>query len=168
MRRLVFSVALSLLATPAFAAKLCKVDFQAAVVETDEGKAAQGKIDTMYSSRKGELERMQVDLEKAIEDFKGRSMILSKETRAEEEQKLATQQRSFEQTYMQYQNEMQQTYYGLLGELDEKMRTVAISVGKEAGCTVVLDSAVIVMATDEVADISKPLVTRFNSAHPAK
>ena len=168
MRRVLFSAVLLLASANAYATKLCVVDFQTAVTETEEGKSAQKNIDSMYSTRKGELERMQSDLEKAITDFQSRAMILSKEARASEEQKLALQQRTFEQTYQQYQNEMQQTYYTLLGELDEKMRVVAVNVGKESGCAIVLDSAVVVYQGSDVSDISTTLVAKFNAQHPAK
>jgi len=153
---------------PAFAQKFCVVDFQRAVTETAEGKAAQTKIDSMYATRKAELERMQTELQKAIEDYQKRASILSNEARAAEEQKLGLQQRTFEQTYMQFQEEMQQTYVGMLGDLDGKMRNIATTVGKENTCSVVLDSAVVVYSGSDVVDITTPLVNRYNAAHPPK
>jgi Skp family chaperone for outer membrane proteins len=160
------AAALLTFALPAHASKICGVDFQKAVTETVEGKAAQSKIDAMYGTRKSELERMQSELEKAIKDYQGRSMILAPDARAAEEQKLGLQQQTFERTYMQYQQEMQQTYTNMLGDLDQKMRTVAGTVGKEQSCTVVLDMAVVVYAGAEFADVSAQLVQRFNQQHP--
>lgn len=161
--------ALLLLVTPnAFAAgKICVVDFQKAVTETQEGQAAQKKIDSMYSTRKGELERMQADLEKAIQDYQSRALILSADAKAAEEQKLGLQEQTFQRTYMQYQQEMQQTYGSLLGDLDEKMRSTATAVGKEQGCSVVLDQAVVVYFGSDVADVTGTLVSKYNAAHPA-
>ena len=75
---------LLLTSSPAWALKLCLIDFQTAVTATAEGKAAQTKIDSMYSSRKSELERMQTELEKAIQDYQSRAMILSAEAKAGE------------------------------------------------------------------------------------
>jgi outer membrane protein len=152
----------------AFAEKLCTIDFQRAVTDTAEGKAAQSKIDNMYATRKGELERMQGELQKAVDDYQKRAAILSNEARAAEEQKLALQQRTFEQTYMQFQEEMQQTYTSMLGELDGKMREIAVAVGKENTCSVVLDTAVVVYAGSDVLDVTGMLVTRYNSTHPPK
>lgn len=168
MRRVLICAALWMAGAPAMANKLCVVDFQTAVTETQEGKSAQKKIDAMYSSRKDELARMQSELEKAIADLQSRAMILSPEARAEEEQKLSLRQRTFEQTYMQYQNEMQQTYFGLLGDLDEKMRTTAGEVGRSNGCSLVLDTAVVVFKAADVLDISSTLVQRYNQQHPAQ
>jgi Skp family chaperone for outer membrane proteins len=168
MRRFLVMSGLLLASTPAFAFKMCMIDFQTAVTDTAEGKAAQTKIDTMYASRRSELERMQSDLEKAVQDYQSRQMILTGDAKTQAEQKLALQQRTFEQTYMQYQNEMQQMYGQLLGDLDEKMRTIAQTVGKEQQCTAVLDKAVVVYAGADMVDVTKMLVTKYNAQYPPK
>ena len=51
MRRLLI-FALMMVASPAFANKLCVVDFQKAIADTNEGKAAQRKLDDMTSSKR--------------------------------------------------------------------------------------------------------------------
>lgn len=163
---LALGMAILFTSSPAWALKLCAIDFQTAVNDTAQGKAAQTKIDSMYASRKGELERMQKELEKAIADYQSRQLILSADAKAQEEQKLALQQRTFEQTYMTYQNEMQQTYMGLLGDLDEKMRAVAQVVGKEQGCTAIIDKAAIVYVGPDMAEVTATLVTKYNAQHP--
>ena len=149
----------------ASASTICTVDFQKAVTETNEGKSAQGKIDTMFKARQDEVARMQAEFEKAVEDFQKRAMMLAADARGEQEQKLMLQQRNLQQVAMQYEQEMQQTYMGMLGDLDTKMRTVAAEVGKGASCGVVLDSAVIVYAAPDVKDLTTDLVSRYNALH---
>lgn len=157
-----------LTSTPAWAVKLCTIDFQQAMLQTAEGKAAQTKIESMYSSRKAELDRMQSELEKAIKDYQARSILLTADAKAQEEQKLALQQQTFEQTYLKYQNEMQNTQMSLLGDLDEKMRAVAQIVGKEQGCTAVIDKVIIVYGGPDLADVTTSLVSKYNAQHPGK
>lgn len=152
-------------ASPAFAGTICAVDFQKAVTETNEGKSAQTKIDGMFKSRQDEMAKMQADFEKTVADFQKRAPMLAAEARAAEEQKLMGQQRSLQQTAMQYEQEMQQTYMSMLGDLDAKMRTVAADVGKNKACSVVLDSAVVVYAGADVTDVTLDLVARYNSVH---
>lgn len=154
--------------SPAWALKLCAIDFQQAMLQTTEGKSAQTKIETMYAARKAELDRMQKDLEKAIADYQGRAMILSADAKAAEEQKLALQQQNFEQIYLKYQNEMQNTQMQLLGDLDDKMRAIAQIVGKEQTCTAVVDKVVVIYAGPDLADITTQLVTKYNAQHPGK
>jgi outer membrane protein len=123
------------------------------------------KIDGMFKSRQDEIAKMEADFQKTVADFQNRAPMLAAEARAAEENKLMGQQRSLQQTAMQYEQEMQQQYMAMLGELDVKMRTVAADVGKTKACTVVLDSAIVVYAGPEVVDVTLDLVARYNSVH---
>ena len=99
-----------LVSQAASARTIAIVDFQRAVTETTEGKQAQAQLDTMYESKKKAIEDMQAEIQQAFQDYQGQKAILSAEARNAAEQKLMVQQQRFEQTYMQYQNEMQQSY----------------------------------------------------------
>ncbi|MEN0068429.1 MAG: OmpH family outer membrane protein [Myxococcota bacterium] len=168
MRQMMVCAALLLASAPAFAAKLCVVDFQTAVAETTEGKAAQKRLDGMYASKRGELERMQTELQKGINDLQSRRAILSADALAKEEQALGMKQAQFEQTYLQYQEEFQRTYMSMLGDLDSKMRAIAGETAKSSGCSIVLDKAAVVFQASDVTDISSALVARYNKTHPGR
>ncbi len=165
MVRTLTAAALLLLAPQAMAGTICTVDFQRSVTETNEGKTAQSKIDGLFKSRQDELAKMQTSFEQAVADFQKRAAMLAADARSAEEQKLMQQQSVLQQTAMQYEQEMQQTYMAMLGDLDQKMRTVATDVGKSKSCSVVLDSAVVVYAGADVVDITLDLVARYNSVH---
>lgn len=165
MLRALIACFVLLAATPAFAGPIAVVDFQRAVTETDQGKAAQKKIDDMYESRRGEIERMQSDLEKQIQDFQARAMILSDQARAEQEQQLMLKQQQFQKRSMQYEVELQQTYSTLLAELDQKMRALSVTIAKEKGYDLVIDSAVVVHVGGAVVDMTNELVARYNKTH---
>ena len=163
--RPVVIAALLLASTPAWALKICAADFQKAVEETAEGKSASTRIDTMYGSRKAELQKLQAALDKGIQDYQSRALILSADAKAQEQAKLAQQDQAFQQKYMQYQNEMQQEYVTALGNLGEKMRTVAQTVGKEQACTLVLDKSVVIYSGTEMSDLTSILITRYNAQY---
>lgn len=165
MLRSIFLFVLLFATVPAWAGKIAVVDFQRAVQETEKGKSAQKQIDAMYDSRKGEIEKMQSSLEKEIQDFQSRAMILSEQARAEQEQQLIMKQQRFQQTYMQYENELQQTYSTLLSDLDQKMRTLSAVIAKEKGYDLVIDRQVVVHQGGEVIDMTGDLVARFNQTH---
>ncbi|MEM6931377.1 MAG: OmpH family outer membrane protein, partial [Myxococcota bacterium] len=120
--RPVLAAALLFLSTPALAGPICVVDLQKAVSETKEGKAAQKRLDGMFSSKRADLARMETNLQAAVKDYEGRRDILSPTARADEEQKLLQQQQQLQQSAAQAEAEMQQTYVGMLGELDKKLR----------------------------------------------
>ncbi len=150
-------------AIPAFAGGIAVVDFQRAVTETTEGKEAQTRLDTMYSSRKTEVDKLRVELEKELADYQSRALILSDEARATAERDLVAKQQRFEGLYTQYQQEMQQTYYTLLQALDEKMRALTEKIAKEKGYDVVLDRAAVVYNGGTTIDMTDDLIKRYNA-----
>ena len=150
-------------ANPVFAGGIAVVDFQRAVNETEEGKAAQGQLDAMYGSRKTEIERLQKELEAEVKEYQAKLMILSEDARAELEQALMIKQQRFEATYSQYQQEMQQTYYGLLQDLDQKMRAASVKIAEEKGYDLVVDKAMVIYAGGTTQDVTDELIRRYNA-----
>jgi outer membrane protein len=162
MYRLIAAFFLLLTAMPSWALEIAVVDFQRAGMETTEGKAARDQLDSMYATRKAEIERMQVELEAEFADYQVRATILSDAAKAETEQKLMEKQSRFEQTYMQYQQEMQQQYVELVQNLEVKMREMAGVLAKEKGVDLVLDSNLSIYVGPGVSDLTDALVTRYN------
>jgi outer membrane protein len=154
---------LLLVAAPAWAGKIAVVDFQRAVTETTEGKAAQTKLDTMMASKKSDLDKMQADFQAKLNDYDSRALILSPDAKKAAESDLQTRQQKLQQTLMQYQNEMQQTYMSLLQDLDEKMRTLTEKIAKEKGYDLVLDRAVVVYMGGDTVDMTDELIKRYNA-----
>lgn len=166
MRRLMVCAALWFVSAPAFANKLCVVDFQTAVNDTSEGKAAKAKLDGMASNRRGQIDKMQADFEKELKDYQNRRSIMSADAVAAEEQKLGLKQQQLQQTAMQFEEEFQRKYMELLSDLEQKMRAVAEATAKASNCTIVIDKAAVVYQASGVTDISAALVSRYNKAHP--
>lgn len=154
-----------MLSVQAWAGGIAVVDFQRAVNETNEGKAAQAKLDNMFSSRRSEIENKQKELETEIKDFESRAMILSDAARQEAQQKLMQKQATFQQLYMQYDAEMQQMYMQMLQDLDTKMRAISEKVAREKGYDVVLDKAAVVYMGGTTVDMTDALVKRYNDGN---
>lgn len=160
--------ALMLVSAPAYANQICVVDFQSAITQTNEGKAAQKKLDGMTTSRRSELERKQAAFESAVKDYEKRAPTLSDATKRQEEQKLMVQQQQLNQAIATAEGEMQQTYMGLLGDLDKKLRKSVVNVGSSSNCTVVLDQAAVVYSGSGVRDITSSLVSAYNRQYPGQ
>ena len=163
LRRLTIAASLLVLPATASATKCGVVDFERAVNGTEEGKNAQKRLDTMYSSRKDELERMQTELEAELEDFQARAMILSEDARSEAEKSLMQKQQAFQGKYQQYQGEMQQQYMMMLQDLDTKMRSITSKIAGEGGYDLVVDKAAVVYFSGECRDITTELIQRYNA-----
>lgn len=168
MRQMMVCAALWLVSAPAFANKICVVDFQTAVNETSEGRSAKSKLDSMANSRRGQVDKMQQDFEKKVQDYQNRRSIMSADAVSQEEQKLALEQQQLQQTAIKFEEEFQRKYMELLSELEQKMRTVAAETAKASSCSIVIDKAAVVYQANNVTDISSSLVSRYNKAHPGK
>lgn len=164
MRTSLLALTLFLAPAVAQAGGIAVIDFQRAVTETNEGMEAQKKLDSMYSARKGEIEKKQQALEAEFNDFQSRSILLSDEAKAQAEQGLMRKQAEFQQLYMQYEGEMQQTYMTMLQDLDTKMRRVAETVAKEKGYDLVIDRAAVVYMGGGTVDMTDALVQRYNTS----
>jgi Skp family chaperone for outer membrane proteins len=164
MRSLVMTVLL-LASGSAWAEKICAADFQKAVEDTNQGKAATTRIESLNNTRSNELEKLKAAYDTAVQDYSSRQMILSADARAAEEQKLMQQQGTLQQKYVQYQEEMQRELMNALQSLGEKMKVVAQTVGKEQACTLMLDKSVVIYSGAELVDLTSVLVTRYNTTH---
>lgn len=149
-------------ATVAEAGTIAVVDFERAVNETDEGKSAQAQLESMYASRKSELDSIRGELEKEFKDYETRSAVMSDTARAEVEQSIMAKQQRFQQMYMQYEQEMQSTYYQLLADLDAKMRTLTGKIAKEKSYSLVVDKDAVVYVGSDTVDMTNDLIQRYN------
>ena len=164
MFRFLFLVIVLFATGPAHATKLGMVDFQRAVSETNEGKAATAKIETMYQNRIKEMERMEAELKKEYEDYQSRAMILSPEAQQEAQRIIMEKEQRYGATQQQYQQELQQAQGQALMELSEKIKSMAGTMGKELGYDLIIEAGVVLYVGTGVTDLTTDLVERYNAS----
>ena len=152
-------------AAPSFAAdiKICVVDAEGAINATEEGKAAQAQLKAAYAEKEAEIEKMHNSLQRELEDYQQRRMILSDEMRAQEEQQLAVKNQEYQMALGQAEAEMQQTYMGLLEGLQGKLLEVASTLGARSGCTLLLQKGAAIYVDSSVVDLTDALVKEYDS-----
>lgn len=161
-RSFMFSFLL-LLAVPAFAAKVAIVDFQRAVAETTEGKAAEKRLQDGMNIRRAEIARQKTELERLYKDFEARQLILNDEARKKAIEELQTKEAKLQQDAMRFEQEMQQEYLEIVSELDAKMRDLSAKIAKEKGYDLVLDQSAVIYSGGEVVDMTPELIRRYNA-----
>lgn len=153
-------------AAPAYAdSKICIIDTEEAMNETGEGKAAQAKLESMYTGKQAEIERLQADLEKQLTDYEARKMILSESARADQERVLAEKQRAFQAMVAQSEEEMQVTYQQLLQGMTDKLLRVAPTVAARKACSVMLQKEATVYVGPDVLDLTHDVIAELDKAH---
>lgn len=153
-------------ATPAMAQSATKigvVDFQAAIQQTKEGKAAQAKLDSAFQSKKTGLEQFETKLRQMQADYEKQASILSDAARKAKEQELMQAQAQYQQAYMQSEQEMQAMYGQLMQSLLDKMKMICTQIGKEKGYTLIIEKGAVVFSTEAV-DLTSELVKRYDAS----
>jgi Skp family chaperone for outer membrane proteins len=164
-RRLVLALGL-FASTSAFAEpKLCVADAESAINDTEEGKAAQKKLEGMYATKQADLERRQKALEAEFADYQSRALILSDDARAAAEQALMQKQDELQRAAMQAESDMQNTYAGLLDTLEGKLMAVASSVAASKGCGILMNKAAVLYVGSGVTDITSDIIREYDAKY---
>ena len=148
-------------------AKVATVDFQRAINEVAEGKAAKTRLESMYAEKKAALDRMQANLQQKQADYQKQAVVLSETARKQKEEELNNDMMALQQAYMRYEGEFNQAYMGAMDTLLQRMRKIAEQIGQERGYTLVIEitEGGIVYSSASV-DITEELIKRYNAQHP--
>jgi outer membrane protein len=170
LRALAFAAGLSftgtaaVVSTPAAAeTKVAVVDLQRAINEVNAGAQAKARIEGAIGQKRASIEAMQADLQQRVETYQKQQMVLSDQARAIKEQELNQAQMTFQQSYVQAQEEMQALEMQLMDELIGKLRPVCEKIAKEKGYTLVLESNTGVVWAEPSTDITNEVIKRFNA-----
>jgi Skp family chaperone for outer membrane proteins len=165
MSRLACLLATLLYAGSASAAdiKICMVDADEAINQTQEGKSVQASLEGMYAAKQTELEKAQKAFEAEVRDYESRRAILSEAARAEQEQSLMEKQQELQMKVLQAEQEMQQELQRNLMGMEEKLTKVAETLGAEKGCTMLLLKGAMVYASPDVVDLTSDLVKAYDA-----
>lgn len=164
IRMAVVGIAVTLSA-PALAGGIGFVDFQTAVTQLPEAARAQQRLEAMYAQKLKELQVQQTQLQKDVEDYESKKLILTDDAKAKAEQELMRKSQELQQTMVGYQNDMDRQVAAELQKLDQKLRDVSSKIAKERGYDLVLDKAVVVYAATGVTDMTADVIKRYNAGN---
>src|SRR5713226_7098894 len=146
MRRLAIAC---LIATTALSAaaraqslKLAYVDVQRAIQETEEGKAARGRLKTEFDQRRAQLDKKSADLEKMQEEFE-KALLDARKSASDLQEDMNRQE--------------QQAMGGIL----QRLQQVVAEIAERESISFVLDKGGLLYAP-AAADITNEVVRRYN------
>ena len=111
---------------------------------------------------------MEKKIQAMSDEYEKQALILSDSAKKAKEQEIMAAQATYQQTYMQSEQEMQAAYQGLMESLIGKMKVIAEQIGKEKGYTLVLEvsQGAVVYAGPGSTDITAELIKRYDAAYP--
>jgi len=162
-------VALVLMAVPsaAVAQRLGYVDFQRAMGETGEGRAAQGRLKRLVEKRQGDLEGRQKRLERMAELIKGD--VLAPEAKGKRIEAYREELVEFQAKSVEYQREISKRELEETGRAIERMRKILVEIGDNQDYTSIVEvnEGGVVYAKRSL-DVTNQLIRLYDERHPAR
>jgi outer membrane protein len=151
----------------AWAGGIGVVDFQKAINEVKEGKAAKSKIDSMFANKRTTLQKQEQDLKTKFETYQKQKSLLSPAVQQEQEQALMQMQMQLQQAVMQSEQEVQQIYAQEMEALITKMKAISTDLGQTKSLDIILEATEsgIVYQGPSIVDLTPDVIKMYDAKH---
>lgn len=167
MKKFLISVAVAALAVPAFAqtqpARLAVIDVQRVLASSSAGKAASDRLKKMQEDRVTRAKQMDDEMQKLDADINSKKLSLSEEKLTEMAKQLSDRKIAAQRFAQDAEREMGEARDRALLELENRIKPVIDSIGKEMGLAAIFNKfeSGLVYASEAI-DITDTVIKRFN------
>lgn len=170
-RRLLVALAAAIpltVSAPAYAdAKLGYVNFQKALAELDEAKAAKSRLEGLKESKQKELDKAQDTLKKDKDTFDKQAATMTEQARNEKAEALQKRFIDLQQNFEKGRVELAQKENDEFQPIVQKMRAIINSIALKEQFTMVFDAGGLAYAPDSL-DLTPQLVRTYNEQNKVK
>jgi outer membrane protein len=156
----------------AFAAKIAIVEFQEAVIATNEGQQALDAVQKKYAPKQAQLEALNTEIESLQKQLQNAPATMTDSERATRTRTLDTKQKQLDldtqDARTAYQTDLQDAY----GKVAQKVHGIMVDYVQKSGYTILLDvsnqqaSQVMWIAQEPNSDITEAIIEAYNKATP--
>lgn len=167
MKKFLISVAVAALAVPTFAqtqpARLAVIDVQRVLASSSAGKAASDRLKKMQEDRVTRAKQMDDEMQKLDADINSKKLSLSEDKLTEMAKQLSDRKIAAQRYAQDAEREMGEARDRALLELENKIKPVIDSIGKEMGLAAIFNKfeSGLVYASEAI-DITDTVIKRFN------
>jgi len=158
--------AITMFAAVAHAAefKAAYVDIQRALQETDEGKAAKARLQSLVDTKQKSVEKEKVALQAEVEAFQKQAATMDDKVRLGKEQELQKKTYDFAQKADKLRAEMAESERKELGSIMPKLEALLGTIAQREGLTMVFDRSSSGLAWAPPAlDLTNELIRMYNA-----
>ncbi|HEY9126166.1 MAG TPA: OmpH family outer membrane protein [Acidobacteriaceae bacterium] len=181
MNRIAKFAAASLLASVALAVpaaaqapqespKIVMINFNAAVLSTNEAKQALNGVQSQLTPRQTALKTLNTEVETLGKDLQAKASTLSETERATRERTLAEKQRQLQRDAEELKSDLQSESQQVYAQVAQKLYAFLQTYGQQHGYTMIVergsDAAPVVWYTAPQIDVTADVVKAFNAAPP--
>jgi outer membrane protein len=168
MKKFLISVVVAALAVPTFAqttqpARLAVIDVQRVLASSSAGKAASDRLKKMQEDRVARAKQMDDEMQKLDGDINSKKLSLSEDKLTEMAKQLSDRKIAAQRFAQDAEREMGEARDRALLELENKIKPVIDSIGKEMGLAAIFNKfeSGLVYASEAI-DITDTVIKRFN------
>ena len=174
MKKLLISIAMTVLAAPVFAqnaapGRLAVIDVQRVLNTSVAGKAAQERLKKLQEDKLARATKMQEEMKALDTEINTKKLSLSEDKLTDLQKQLADKQVSMQRFGQDADKELGEARDKALLELENKIKPVIDQIGKEMGLAAIFNKfeSGLVYASDAI-DITDTVIKRFNEANVAE
>lgn len=142
------------------------VDIQAAILQTEQGKAAKARIEQEAEGKRKKLLDMQSELKKLDEDFQKQQSVLSEDAKAAKMKEFQSKMENLRRAQMNFEQEVRQKEQEETQKIFHKIHDIVDEVAKKRGYEIVFEkgSGAILYAA-KIDDLTSEIVSQYNSRY---
>jgi outer membrane protein len=148
--------------------KICYVDLQRALEETEEGKKIKSRLKSEYERKQKELDTRQEELKKLKADLDKQAAVLKPEALQVKSNELAQKLSQLQETYMRLQRDLQEKEAAETGKIFKKLQGVIAQLAQGDGCTYVLEKNAGILYAPPSLELTNELIRKFNALPAGK
>jgi outer membrane protein len=151
--------------------KVAIIQFQAAVLSTQEGQQAQAALKTKFDPKKNDLEKRQADLRSMQDKLDKGGATLAADVRSRLEKDIASGTRSLNNAAEDLNSDVQEEENKLLQGMATRMGDIIKDYATKNGYAMVLDVSSqqsSVLWASPAVNITEAIVKLYDAAHPIK
>jgi outer membrane protein len=149
--------------------KICVVNVQTAILQTNEGKAAKSKIEKEAEKDRQDLLSKQNQLKKMEEEFQAQQSILSDSDKLAKQKEFQLKLQDYQKSQMSFEQKTRSKEFTATQEIYQKITSLVKKTRKLEKCSLAFDSgAGVLLDADDVTDITNKIVEKYNTEFKAK
>jgi outer membrane protein len=172
MKKFLVTMAMAALAAPMFAqtsapARVAVIDVQKVLTTSTLGKSAYERLKKLQDDRVEKMKKMDEEVKSLAGELNAKKLSLSEEKSAEMAKQITDRQTAMQRFAQDADKEVSEARDRALADLDNKIKPVIDSIGKEMGLAAIFNKfeSGLIYASEAI-DITDTVIKRFNEANP--
>lgn len=156
-------------AEPAPKLSIAVVDMQAAILQTEEGKAAKVKIEKDAQSKRDALIKQQEDLNQLGQEFQTQQSVLSEESKLERQKEIQNKMQALRTAQISFEQEVRRKEMEETQKIIESLQKIIDEMSRKKGFDFVFErNAGALLYAPAVEDITDEVVKVYNGRTASK